>query len=245
MFKPILVEKFTDDNQHSHWELHDEFGDVLWEEPADNDDEIDEQRRYNKLFDGMVESDKYQRLFSYLSENGFTALESNLHEIVSIVKEDILTKPIKYKYDPIELAEEAHDAFKTCYPVSIDGAMSMEFKSTWMDGYKIKALIDNDKPIEQENQRLKDWKESTTNIMNNIKLQECGKLLNLPLGEDISKHIYPAIKKYSELPDMELVAAAVKRLVDLKESCLDNRNIGDDGEIGSWITTLRQMFIKK
>lgn len=32
MKKPIIVEKFADNGEHSHWEIVDEFGKVYWSE---------------------------------------------------------------------------------------------------------------------------------------------------------------------------------------------------------------------
>ena len=66
---------------------------------------------------------------------------------------------------------------------------------------------------EAEIKRLFDWKESAMNILNTVDLQECAKVLNLPLGSDIAKHILPALKAKEE---------AIKELLSL---------IGDNDDV--------------
>lgn len=36
MEKPLVIERFADNGEHSHWELIDSDGNILWTEP-DND----------------------------------------------------------------------------------------------------------------------------------------------------------------------------------------------------------------
>lgn len=47
--------------------------------------------------------------------------------------------------------------------------------------------------LKEENERLKEWKESALKVMPDF--QEIGKLLNIPLGTSVSEQIIPAIKK--------------------------------------------------
>ncbi len=50
----------------------------------------------------------------------------------------------------------------------------------------------------QENRELREWKESAMEIMRNIDLQGCAKVIGLKLGEDISDKILPALKRITE-----------------------------------------------
>lgn len=57
MKKPIVVEKFTDNGEHSHWELiHPETGKLLWSEDA--------QRKDSDLAGIEIISEERQRHFS-------------------------------------------------------------------------------------------------------------------------------------------------------------------------------------
>lgn len=48
--------------------------------------------------------------------------------------------------------------------------------------------------IKTEVTQLLEWKESALKVMNNIDLQKVGKLLGVPLGQDISSQIIPSIE---------------------------------------------------
>lgn len=49
--------------------------------------------------------------------------------------------------------------------------------------------------MQAELQQLRDWKESAMKVMNDIDLQECGKVIGVPLGQDVSGKILPAFKR--------------------------------------------------
>lgn len=52
----------------------------------------------------------------------------------------------------------------------------------------------------------------------------------------------PATSPVSDAVDMELVKGCVKRLSDLKKYHINPYNLGEQGEVGSLITTLAQLF---
>lgn len=56
---------------------------------------------------------------------------------------------------------------------------------------------------EAEIKRLTDWKESASDILRTIDLQECSKVMNLQPGSDIAKHILPALKELEEINRLE------------------------------------------
>lgn len=49
--------------------------------------------------------------------------------------------------------------------------------------------------MQEELQQLRDWKESAMKVMNDIDLQECGKVIGVKLGHDVSPEILPALKR--------------------------------------------------
>jgi hypothetical protein len=61
-----------------------------------------------------------------------------------------------------------------------------------LQGVEWKRLMDENERLKGEIRSLKDWKESATKVMPDF--QEIGKLLNVPIGEQVSPHIIPKIK---------------------------------------------------
>jgi hypothetical protein len=67
--------------------------------------------------------------------------------------------------------------------------------------------------LKDENEKLKDWKESALNVMPNF--QEMAKLLNIPLGASVSGQIIPGIKALqSRVKELESVLGKVESLQD-------------------------------
>ena len=49
--------------------------------------------------------------------------------------------------------------------------------------------------LEKENKELSIWKEEAMEVMSQFQMQEIGKVLNIELGDSISKQTLPSIKK--------------------------------------------------
>lgn len=52
--------------------------------------------------------------------------------------------------------------------------------------------------MQEENARLRAWKESALQVMNKISLQEIANILNLQWGSDISSQILPGLTAFKE-----------------------------------------------
>lgn len=64
------------------------------------------------------------------------------------------------------------------------------------------SILNKEQGLKEENERLKDWKESAMNVMPDF--QEIAKLLNVPLGESVHDKIIPGIKKQqSRIKELE------------------------------------------
>lgn len=92
---------------------------------------------------------------------------------------------------PKQIQKEAEEFAKKkfVFPDQLYG-YNPEMKAAYIAG-RTKSL--------KEIQRLKNWVESASEILNDIDLPQCAKLLNVPLGGDISKHILPAIQSLQSL----------------------------------------------
>lgn len=73
-------------------------------------------------------------------------------------------------------------------------------------GFEVMSIQCKERDAEIE--KLKAWKESASDILNTIGLQECSKYLKLEPGSDIAKYILPALQSLSTKE------AAIKDLVE-------------------------------
>ena len=69
--------------------------------------------------------------------------------------------------------------------------------------------VPDNKSLLKHNAELREWKESSMQIMADLDLQEIGKVLNLKLGSSISEQTLPAIKKL-KADKVELLEALEK-----------------------------------
>lgn len=68
-------------------------------------------------------------------------------------------------------------------------------------------------PLQTRIDELEAWKESMSKVIKDVDLQECGKLLNIGLGQDIAGNIVPKIKELKE--ENEKAFKELYRLTDL------------------------------
>lgn len=57
----------------------------------------------------------------------------------------------------------------------------------------------NKEQLIQENKELRRWKEHANRVLDAIDLQQCGEILGVELGKDISSQILPALKELVKL----------------------------------------------
>lgn len=73
-----------------------------------------------------------------------------------------------------------------------NGAMSFTEGAIYETNLSNAILIEK---LEKENEELSIWKEEAMEVMSQFQMQEIGKVLNIELGDSISKQTLPAIKK--------------------------------------------------
>ena len=73
-----------------------------------------------------------------------------------------------------------------------NGAMSFTEGAIYETNLSNAILIEK---LEKENEELSIWKEEAMEVMSQFQMQEIGKVLNIELGDSISKQTLPSIKK--------------------------------------------------
>ena len=73
--------------------------------------------------------------------------------------------------------------------------------------------------LREENERLKEWKRSALEVESSWDCQAVAKVIGIPLGEDIRKHILPHILNLrSRLAAAEAKVEKVRKCVDILDS---------------------------
>lgn len=79
----------------------------------------------------------------------------------------------------------------------------------------MKALEEENENLRDQVAALKDWKDSTTDLLNSIDLQTVGKELGVPLGQEIGPMILPGIRDLKAQ-----IEASSERKPEPQSSCI-------------------------